>query len=58
MPMGPTCGACKRLMYRKVSEQRQEKGSWIVYECSNDGCPNYLKSGHRNREKVFEDRSR
>jgi hypothetical protein len=56
MAMGPTCGACRRLMYRKVSEQRQEKGSWIVYECSNDGCPNYLKSGHRVREKVFEDR--
>ena len=54
MAMGPTCRSCGRLMYKKVSEQHQPKGNWVVYECSNDGCKNYLKSGHRNREKVFE----
>jgi hypothetical protein len=57
MAMGPTCPSCKREMYKKVSEQRQPKGSWIVYECSNNGCSNYIKSGRRVREKVFEERS-
>lgn len=56
MPMGPQCGSCKRLMYKKVSEQRQPKGSWVVYECTNDGCSYYIRGGHRNREKVFEER--
>lgn len=54
MAMGPTCGSCRRLMYRKVSERREPKGNTVVYECGNDGCPNYVKSGHRMREKVFE----
>jgi len=48
----------QRLMWKKVSEQRQEKGSRVTYECTNDGCTTYLKSGNRNRnrEKVFEER--
>lgn len=56
MAMGPTCRSCRMLMWKKVSEQRQEKGSWVVYECMNNGCVNYVKSGHRLREKVFEER--
>lgn len=56
MAMGPACKSCGRLMYKKVSEQRQPKGSWVTYECTNDGCKNYLKSGRRLREKVFEPR--
>ena len=54
MAMRPTCRACGRLMNGKVSEQRQPQGSWVVYECINNGCPNYVKSGYRLREKVFE----
>ena len=56
MPMGPTCRSCRRLMWKKVSQQRQPKGTWVAYECQNNGCPNYLKSGYRLREKVFEER--
>ncbi|MBR7839717.1 hypothetical protein KDL01_41085 [Actinospica durhamensis] len=56
MPMGPTCRVCRRLMYRKVSERKEAKGSTIVYECSNDGCANYIRSGYRLQEKVFEER--
>lgn len=56
MPMGPSCRSCGRLMYKKVSEQRQEKGLTIVYECSNDGCSSYLRGGKRYQEKVFEER--
>lgn len=56
MPMGPTCQSCRQLMWKKISEQRQPYGSLIVYECQNNGCPNYVKSGRRIREKVFESR--
>jgi hypothetical protein len=43
-------------MYKKISQQSQPKGTWVVYECSYDRCQNYLKSGQRIREKVFEPR--
>ncbi len=58
MPMPPICPSCRRTMGRRVSEQRQEMGSWVVYECINNGCPNWVKSNFRNRirEKVFEGR--
>ena len=56
MPMAPVCQSCHRMMNHKVGEQRQEKGSWVVYECINNGCPNYVKSRNRLREKVFEPR--
>lgn len=58
MPMAPVCPSCRRMMNHKVSEQRQEKGSWVVYECINNGCPNYVRSNFQNRlrEKVFESR--
>jgi len=54
MPMGPTCRVCGRLMWKKVSEKKEPRGNTIVYECTNDGCSNYVKSGYRLREKVFE----
>ena len=54
MAMGPTCRACGRLMYKKVSERKEAQGTTVVYECTNDGCGNYTRGGHRMREKVFE----
>jgi lysyl-tRNA synthetase class I len=54
MPMGPTCRVCGRLMYKKVSEKKEPMGNTVVYECTNNGCSNYVKSGYRLREKVFE----
>jgi hypothetical protein len=44
------------LMWKKISEQCQEKGSYIFYECQNDGCSSYVKGGRRFQEKVFEER--
>lgn len=40
------------------SEQRQPMGSWVVYECRNPACKNYIASGNRYcfSEKVFEDK--
>jgi hypothetical protein len=45
---------CGKLMWKKVSEKQEPKGNTVVYECRNDGCLNYVKSGYRLREKVFE----
>ncbi|MCM2422179.1 hypothetical protein [Streptomyces sp. RKAG293] len=56
MPRGRTCQVCRQRMTVK-SEQRQPKGSWVVYECQNPACRNYLNSGRlfRFSEKIFED---
>ncbi len=49
------CQVCKKNM-RVKSEQKEPAGSWIVYECKNDACKNYIMSGkqYRFNEKVFE----
>jgi hypothetical protein len=54
VPMGPPCRVCGKLMWKKISEKQEPKGSTVVYECRNDGCLNYVKSGYRLREKAFE----
>jgi hypothetical protein len=54
MAMGPTCRSCGRLMWKKISEKQEPVGKTVVYECTNDGCKNYARSGYRLREKVFE----
>jgi hypothetical protein len=38
------------------SEQRQPMGSWVIYECQNNACKNYVRSGHAQRfsAKEFE----
>lgn len=55
MAKGRNCQVCRRSMNVK-SEQRQPMGSWVVYECRNSECRNYVASGRRHRfaEKVFE----
>jgi hypothetical protein len=42
-------------MWKKVSEQRQQNGSWVVYECTNDVCGSHTRGGKRFQEKVFEE---
>ncbi|MBC7270238.1 MAG: hypothetical protein H5T76_16275 [Streptomyces sp.] len=57
MAKGLSCRVCRQRMSVK-SEQRQPMGSWIVYECRNPACKNWIDSGQRHRfsEKVFEDK--
>jgi hypothetical protein len=52
---GLNCQICRRRMSVR-SEQRQPMGSWVVYECRNTECKNYIDSGKRYRfsEKAFE----
>ena len=55
MAKGLNCQVCRQRMSVK-SEQRQPMGSWVVYECRNPACKNWIDSGQRYRfsEKVFE----
>ncbi|MFG1809252.1 hypothetical protein [Streptomyces sp. NPDC049040] len=55
MPKGLSCQVCRQRM--SVKSQRPEPmGTWVVYECGNPACKNYIDSGKRYRfnEKVFE----
>lgn len=55
MPKGLSCQVCRQRM--SVKSQRPEPmGTWVVYECGNPACKNYINSGKRYRfnEKVFE----
>jgi hypothetical protein len=57
MSKGRTCDVCRQRMTVK-SEQKQPMGSWVVYECQNDACKNYVRSGHAHRfsAREFEDK--
>lgn len=59
MAMGRSCDVCRQRMSVK-SEQKQPKGAWVVYECRNDACRNYVRSSHTQRfsAKEFEDNGR
>ncbi|CAM5571697.1 MULTISPECIES: hypothetical protein [Streptomyces] len=57
MAKGRNCQVCRQRMSVR-SEQRQPMGSWVVHECHNPACRNWIDSGRRHRfsEKVFEDK--
>lgn len=45
MAKGKKCPQCGHYMYA-IKENEQPKGTWVLYECRNQGC--------RFQEKVFE----
>jgi hypothetical protein len=53
------CQVCRQNMKVKSSKP-EPKGAWVVYECQNNACSNYVRSGHSNRfsESVFEPNGR
>lgn len=53
MARGLSCQVCRQRMSVK-NERKQPEGSDVVYECKNDACSNYRRSGYRFSERVFE----
>lgn len=45
MAKGRKCPKCGSLMYA-LKEDYQDKGTWVVYQCTNGSC--------KKEEKVFE----
>ena len=56
--MAPTklCPKCGRVMWAKTEDYRP-KGTWVVYQCRNKDCEDYVRSNGRNpyEESIFVD---
>lgn len=48
MAKGRTCDVCRQRM-KVTREVKQPRGSDVWYECQNDACKNYVRSGHKYR---------
>ncbi len=54
MAKGKKCPSCNFPMFAR-KEDWQDKGTWVTYECQNNTCPQYKRSGYHPSERVFEE---